>query len=165
MISVLVNIQKAFAAAPSALLGWRGVSMYLHISPQAPSHRYVCASSVRLSAHPPGAVAPSARLAWRGASIHVSMPPRSPSHRRMLQFQIRLLPIYLPSPRRRRTGPSARLRGHLSYVTKCMRGTPLRPPIGPSLEPVGQSRGEASETFEKLLQGFCKASERRLRGF
>ena len=60
LISVLVNFQRAFAAAPSVLLGRRGTSIYLRIPPPAPSHRCVCAISVYLSAPPPGAVAPSA---------------------------------------------------------------------------------------------------------
>ena len=74
LISVLVNFQRAFAVAPSALPGWCGASIYRRIPPPgavAPMRlRNFC-----LSVRPlPGAVAPSAWLHWWRPSMYLSVP-------------------------------------------------------------------------------------------
>ena len=83
LISVLVNFQREFAAAPSVLLGRRGTSIYLRIPPPAPSHRCVCAISVYLSA-PPGRRR-TLGLASLVASIYVSI-RATPGRRRTGAF-------------------------------------------------------------------------------
>ena len=120
MISVLVNFQRAFAAAPSVLLGWCGTSIYLRIPPR---RRRTDTLAQFLSIHLPPRAPSHPRLGFTGG-VHLCIylcHDRSPSHGRRFVYDCFFLHIYLASPKRRRTGLSVHLCGHLPYVTKHMR--------------------------------------------